>query len=704
MNTVAETKQINKFNIIAISVYFMLILVLFFNHFMIEKGSMVLAIGLVVAILVCYGFNLFSYIKDRANLRLKYYLSISFFIVYLYVMMVGDTAFRFALVFPPLALMILYHSPNFIFGLGIAAIFVNVLNVVVCYYVFNRTDTESIARYCIQVTTVVLTLVGSWCAAKIYSNSYNKIQEQTQQLENMSLQTVKTIANTIDAKDTYTQGHSTRVAEYSVIIAERMGVDKETQERIGNIASLHDVGKIAVPDTVLNKPAHLSDEEYELMKTHTTAGAEILKDIHSISDVALGAHYHHERYDGKGYPEGLKGKDIPLVARIICLADAFDAMTSNRVYRPPLTKDVVIEEIERGRGTQFDPDCVDAFIDYAKGLNIYYDSENNNVHKKKIELYSLNEDSSKDELTGAHNRLFGENQLSFILERAKGALILVDIVGLKEINMEFGFRRGDHYVKVVADCLKSMVFDDDEAPYIIRFDGNEFLVFVRDCVTKKSAKKWIEEFIARLNKIEDADHQIEKRLGVSCAITIHDNINKNITTHVRELYQSLYFNKRNGDNEYCIYEDNKKDEDVFAAKDDIEDLIEIIKSNSQNTLTSIMGDRDISKTLSMLHDEENGEHVLILFTAKPHNPYSISLERRQHVMALLDDAIALTIRESGTLSSYSSLQRIVILKSSINPPAGWENYIRCLENEILSNFHKNYDKFDMELTCSYGIV
>ena len=133
---------------------------------------------------------------------------------------------------------------------------------------------------------------------------------------------------------------------------------------------MHDIGKIAIPDGVLNKPSRLTDEEYAIMKTHTTRGAEILEGFTLLDNVIEGAEYHHERYDGRGYPKGLKGQEIPLFARIIGVADAFDAMTANRVYRKQLDFDYVLGELEKGRGTQFDPQFVDILLELIRNGKI----------------------------------------------------------------------------------------------------------------------------------------------------------------------------------------------------------------------------------------------------------------------------------------------------------------------------------------------
>ncbi len=184
--------------------------------------------------------------------------------------------------------------------------------------------------------------------------------------EDQKMKTIKTIANTIDAKDSYTGGHSERVGEYSRILCEALmdeyGFTQDDSNRIRYIGTLHDIGKIAVPDKVLNKQGKLTDEEYSLMKTHTSSGTEVLRFIDNINGLEDGVRHHHERYDGNGYPDGLKGEEIPLVARILCIADCYDAMTTDRVYRKRLEDDVVYEEIRNCAGTQFDPRLAEIFL------------------------------------------------------------------------------------------------------------------------------------------------------------------------------------------------------------------------------------------------------------------------------------------------------------------------------------------------------
>lgn len=189
-----------------------------------------------------------------------------------------------------------------------------------------------------------------------------EVLQQHEKLEKISMQIVETLSGAIDAKDTYTNGHSTRVAEYSREIARRAGFSEKEQEEIYMIGLLHDVGKIGIPEAIINKPVRLSDEEYAEIKTHSLLGARILKNISEFPQLAVGARWHHERYDGKGYPDGLTGEDIPLDARIIAVADAYDAMSSRRSYRDVLSQQYICEELEKGKGTQFDPVFADIML------------------------------------------------------------------------------------------------------------------------------------------------------------------------------------------------------------------------------------------------------------------------------------------------------------------------------------------------------
>lgn len=188
-------------------------------------------------------------------------------------------------------------------------------------------------------------------------------QKRIRQDELIIEQSISVLTKFVDAKDSYTNGHSYRVAEYSMLIGQKLGFSQDECRLLYYIALMHDCGKVVIPDAILKKPDKLTDDEYLAIKTHTTAGAELLKDFTSIKGIREGALYHHERFDGTGYPTGKKGEDIPLVGRIICVADAYDAMNSQRCYRSRRPLDYILAELRENRGKQFDPQVVDCFLD-----------------------------------------------------------------------------------------------------------------------------------------------------------------------------------------------------------------------------------------------------------------------------------------------------------------------------------------------------
>ena len=309
--------------------------------------------------------------KPHTN-RLKYYIVIGYLVMYSFVMITGNTLLVFTYILPMLSFLILYHNKKLILYMGIAALVLNLVFIAIWYFrgdisIHNSRDYE------IQVALLALCFGGCYVAARVYDNinSRNhrfikKLNDNSILIQEVTLQSITAIANTIDAKDEYTKGHSQRVAEYTYAIARELGLSEKEAADIRYVALLHDIGKIAIPDSILNKAGRLTNDEFAIMKSHSEEGAKILKDIQLLPELDVGAKYHHERYDGTGYPSGLKGDEIPFTARIICVADSYDAMSSNRVYRPRLSDDDILKELERCMGTQFDPEVTAAFIHLLK--------------------------------------------------------------------------------------------------------------------------------------------------------------------------------------------------------------------------------------------------------------------------------------------------------------------------------------------------
>ncbi len=223
------------------------------------------------------------------------------------------------------------------------------------YYFYKSYGDLTFSRMGVQLFTV---FVGIY----LYRDHINSLKKKQQESVVLASEISEAFAKVIDMKDKYTNGHSERVAKYTAMIAREMGYDDETVDKYYRIGLLHDVGKVGIPIAVLNKPGELTDEEYDEIKSHTLKGHEVLKDISVAPELAIGALAHHERHDGKGYPNGLSGDEIPPVARIIAVADSFDAMYSDRQYRKRMDFEKAISIIREASGTQLNPEVVDAFF------------------------------------------------------------------------------------------------------------------------------------------------------------------------------------------------------------------------------------------------------------------------------------------------------------------------------------------------------
>lgn len=287
----------------------------------------------------------------------------------------------------------------------------------------------------IVISICVFVLIVFFCTLSFRKIGQSKklVEESLKKVEKMNNTLVRTLVKTIDAKDRYTNGHSQRVAKYAAEIAKRMGKTKDEQNNIYHAGLLHDLGKIRVPEEVINKPDKLTDEEFEQIKVHPIASYYILKDIYEDPLIALGAKFHHERYDGKGYPNGLLGDSIPEIARIIGVADAYDAMASNRSYRKALPQEVVYSEIKKGKGAQFDPEIADIMLSIIEEDKEYSLKQSESCQKKILMVdnepvnIQLLEFILKDEPLYSVFSAFGGKEALKILESSKIDLVFLDI-------------------------------------------------------------------------------------------------------------------------------------------------------------------------------------------------------------------------------------------------------------------------------------
>jgi putative nucleotidyltransferase with HDIG domain len=232
-----------------------------------------------------------------------------------------------------------------------------------------------------QLLLLIESALKSVDQVKTIKKINNDLVESKTQLEKAYLETVEALRLTVEAKDAYTRGHSDRVAYYSRALAKEIGLSEEEQKRIYIGGLFHDIGKIGVPDEILKKAGKLTDDEYSEIKNHPLIGNQIISATSVFEDICPIVKHHHERYDGRGYPGNLKGKDIPLYARISALGDAFDAMTSDRNYRPRLTLQEALLEIQKNCGTQFDPELGLQFIKYVEREKDNISAELNHVFR-----------------------------------------------------------------------------------------------------------------------------------------------------------------------------------------------------------------------------------------------------------------------------------------------------------------------------------
>ncbi len=342
------------------------------------------------------------YLKNPYSIRIRYGFAFGYSIMYGFVLLTSNTALVFSYIFVMLVLLILYHQPSLIASVGAISMIVN--GIQVAKKIQNGTYNSENSRDA-EIQLVLLAL--SFLAAIVVTALFDKISKDNKKAERaqkeMLIQVMTAFSEALDAKDEYTSGHSHRVAVYAKEIMKRLGGNEEEQDEAYFTGLLHDVGKIRVPDAVINKPGKLTQEEFEEIKVHTEAGYQILKNVSALNDLCGAARWHHERYDGKGYPNGIKGEDIPLIARIISVADAYDAMTSTRSYRNPMAQNEVRKQIEGGMGTQFDANIARIMLEMMDEDKEYKLRELDEDFRKRILLADDNPEGSVEIIEMLHN-------------------------------------------------------------------------------------------------------------------------------------------------------------------------------------------------------------------------------------------------------------------------------------------------------------
>lgn len=535
-------------------------------------------------------------------------------------------------------------------------------------------------------------------------NLQQRLEEKTREVELVMIQAITTVANTIDAKDDYTKGHSIRVAHYSEALARKLGWSEEEVQNIHYIALLHDIGKIGVPDSVLNKPFKLTNIEFELIKKHTIMGAEILKDIKMFKDVNIGAKYHHERYDGKGYPSGLKGEEIPLVARVIGIVDSYDAMTSNRVYRKRLQDEVVKAELLKGRGTQFDPELIDKFMELLEEGNL---QENLPEEDMVMPIFNSDKiyggitkeesglDTKMDYLTGLLGREQGEKEIEESLRNGSGCVMMIDLDHFRQLNEQYGHLAGDYVLKIMADVLKEVSQKD----IVCRMGGDEFLYYAEGISDKNEAIVKAEQI---LSVFADKKKEIEilQDISLSMGISLFGIDGGDFTELVRKADKALYHVKHGeGEECYSFYQSADMLKTLEQSKADLNRLVDMVENRESYRGAFQIDYAEFGRVYDFVahfSQRNNQEVQLILFTLYSADGSDIRLEQMEHAMQCMEQAIVKSLRGVDVGTRYSSSQFLVVLVGT------GKSDIRIVTDRIVQNYFKLYGKRD--ITLSYDIA
>ena len=502
-----------------------------------------------------------------------------------------------------------------------------------------------------------------------------EMNKRRKQMETMSLQMMQTLSTTIEAKDEYTRGHSHRVAEYAALIAEELGWDKKEIRNLKNAAHLHDIGKIGIPDNILNKPTRLTEEEFQVIKEHTVIGAEILKNITLIDHVKEVARSHHERYDGMGYPDGLKGEEIPLYARIVTMADSYDAMKSRRIYRNPLGDEVIYNEISRNCGSQFDPKIAGVFLKMLNEGRVVInedcalvDKEDNFTNMEaEIEKFISNvmitmkaqEDSEGfDFLTGLPMRNRGEKLAAQFMQQDGGYLVFLDMDNLKKMNDLYGHKAGDRALKL----LGSLLMEYAHHSVVCRLGGDEFLMFVPN-VSKEKITEIVTEIQKKFEKSKEKDVEIR------CASVSAGICEVNRGDPFEECYskadKALYHVKQNGKGSFFFYQQMEGEKTIdYGTGKDLAMIAKALRDSGNYSGALDLDYREFAKIYEYMNNlgaRYQYHCYLVMVTMETVADSVLHIETIEKSLEYMEEAIRQKIRKVDVCTRYSSMQYLIIL-------------------------------------------
>lgn len=529
-----------------------------------------------------------------------------------------------------------------------------------------------------------------------------EIEKRRRQSEKMSLQMIQTLSTTIEAKDEYMKGHSYRVAAYAALIAQKLGWTPQEISNLKDAAYMYDVGKIGIPDAILNKPTRLTEEEYELIKAHTVIGADILKNITIIDHVADIAKYHHERYDGHGYPEGLAGEAIPIHARIVAMADSYDAMSSKRIYRDALSQEQIREEIQKNRGTQFDPEIADVLLKLMDAGKLTMDEDyltnlKNSLSDAELEtgrfiselmnmMKSQEEMESYDYLTGLPMRNRGETAIAHQMQQRAGCLVFLDMDNLKKINDIYGHKAGDRTLKLLGNLLKKEETKENGS-VACRLGGDEFLLFLTE-EEKERAKACVSRILQNFK--EETEKDVEMRVASLSAGLCMSKEGDTFEECYMNADKALYYVKQNGKADFFFYQQLQQNNmQESSVSKDLKAVAKALRESGSYFGALDLDYRDFAKIYEYMNSlGERYKHncYLVMVTMDTTPEHAMYMDSIEQALECMETAIRQKIRKVDVCTRYSSMQYLIIL---FEPEA---SQIEKIMERIFMQYYKLQDK------------
>ena len=512
-------------------------------------------------------------------------------------------------------------------------------------------------------------------------------EERREKVEQMSIRMIQAFATTLDAKDAYTNGHASRVAQYAAALAKKLGWDAERIESLKSAAILHDIGKISVPDRVLNKTGRLSDEEFGMIKAHTLVGSDILEKTGLFEFAQDVARHHHERYDGTGYPDRLSGENISCEARIVGIADAFDAMSSKRVYRPALPLPSIKDELIKGKGTQFDPTFADIFIEMFEHGELDSIMQ---AYRGAGDETSLEPSEEEISSGGLLHRSEGVRRIEKAMSESKGCLIIFDLDNLKAVNESEGHSAGDRALELI-----SRILEDYGKGIACRFGGDEFVLFI-PYISKEEGERCADEimndFAARKSGLSEFS-----KLSLSAGICMSDTMDR-FSDVYNNADKALYYVKRSGKAGKALYETAEN----FSRKHSNIELLLIIQKikrlkSGQSASYGYQG-KEMERLLTRLISEQSrslGEYAFVMITLENAPGETHYIEEIESAMESMEYAIKEVTKENSECIRYSNVQDLLVFKDESKSKAEGDT------EKIVAEFYKH--SVDTGLQASYAI-